>query len=141
MASRFARKETLAEEITIGLRQEGMILTWYRDNPEGWRLTSGLWSPYYVNMRLLTTSPDLYTKVGRAFCIMLEEAGFGPSNCKTVGIAMAGIPIANAVTLMAGIPSLYTRKLPENIRTAEDLERYTSSHGQHALVEGNLKYR
>ncbi|MGA2800343.1 MAG: hypothetical protein ABSE71_03375 [Candidatus Micrarchaeaceae archaeon] len=139
MATKLSSREALAKDITIGLRQERSILTWYNDRPEGWRLVNGLWSPYYINMRLITTSPKLYRKTGEGFCLMLDEEGYRADNCRLVGVAMAGIPFANAVTLMAGIPSLYTRKLPEDVKTPVDLQRYIGSHGQHALVEGHFE--
>lgn len=132
-------RDSLGRQITRGLYESGMIKTWYRDKPGGWRLASGLWSPYYINLRLVSSFPELYVNTGKAMEIMMDDIGFkrGTSD-KVVGIAMAGIALANAITFTAGIPSLYTRKLPEDVRTPEDVRKYLSSHGQKALVEGEF---
>ncbi|MBI2084004.1 MAG: hypothetical protein HYT70_00060 [Candidatus Aenigmarchaeota archaeon] len=132
-------REQLGKRIIEGLYDEGMILTWYRARPEGWILRGGLWSPYYINLRLLPSSPELYSLVGNAMGMLLKELGYKSNgNDRVVGIAMAGIPIADAVALLHEIPALYTRKLPEEVRTPEDLQSYIEAHGQHALVEGEF---
>jgi orotate phosphoribosyltransferase len=134
------KRENLGREIMRGLYETGMILTWYRDKPEGWVMASGLWTPFYITLRLLPSHPELYRKAGNAMSMLLADIGFkSNNNDKVVGIAMAGVPLANAITLESDIPSLYTRKLPEDVKTPEDVERYVQSHGQHALVEGELK--
>ncbi len=135
------RKEELGKEILAGLYDTHMILTWHRDKPDGWVMASGLWTPFYINLRLISSaSPDLYRKVADGFSLLLEEADFKPDGrTRVVGIAMAGVPLANAITLQYGIPSLYTRKLPETIRTREAIAEYTESHGHHALVEGDMR--
>jgi orotate phosphoribosyltransferase len=142
MGNSTASREQLGKEIISGLYQERMILTWYRDKPEGWILASGLWSPFYVNLRLISSAKnsELYRKAGRAIGMMLDDIGFVPDGKhRIIGLAMAGIPLANAVTLQSGIPSLYTRKLPEDVKTPEKLDEYISAHGQHALVEGDIE--
>ena len=136
--------EKLGKEITQGAYQEGFIRTWYRDKPEGFTLASGLYSPLYINLRLISSVPsgsaELYRKAGEAVGLMLENAGFAPDGKhRLVGVAMAGIPLANAVTLNRGIPSLYTRKLPEDVKTPEDVDAYMHAHGQKALVEGDFE--
>ncbi len=132
-------REQLGKQIVEGLYEEGMILTWRRNKPDGWRLASGLWSPYYINLRLLPSSPKLYASVGNAMGMLLKENGYQPNGRdRIVGVAMAGIPIADGIALLHEIPALYTRRLPDNVRTPEDVERYIQSHGQHALVEGEF---
>jgi orotate phosphoribosyltransferase len=140
MTQKMSNREALGKEIVEGLRSERMILTWTKDRPEGWTLASGMWSPFYINLRLITSAPALYKKVGEAMSMLVEEAGFKADGAqKLVGIAMAGIPFANAITLQTGIPSLYTRKLPQDVVSEEQIKAYIASHGQHALVEGDLK--
>lgn len=132
-------REQLGKQIVEGLYDKGMILTWYRDKPTGWTLASGIWSPYYINLRLLPSSPKLYKPVGDAMGLLLKENGYQPnSKDRVVGVAMAGIPIADAVALLHEIPALYTRKLPDEVKTPDDLKKYIESHGQHALVEGEF---
>ncbi|MDE1860379.1 MAG: hypothetical protein KGH72_01545 [Candidatus Micrarchaeota archaeon] len=136
--------EELGKEIVQRLYDEGMIRTWYRDKPGGWVTASGMYTPFFINLRLISSVPsgsiDLYKKAGQAIALMLNDAGFvSDGKHRLVGVAMAGIALANAATLMTGIPSLYTRKLPEEVKTADDVEKYLKAHGQKALVEGDFK--
>ena len=115
------RLEKLGREFVKGLYKEGMIRTWYKDKPEGWKLASGIYSPFFISLRPISSvrsgSIELYRIAGEAVSIMLKSAGFvADGRHRIVGIAMAGIAIANAATLSTGIPSLYTRKLPDWMR-------------------------
>jgi uridine monophosphate synthetase len=126
-------KERFGREIIRDLYREGMIRTWYRDHPEGWRLMSGLWSPFYIQLRPLSCYPALLKSVGEGLGTLIEKEA--PSVNRCVGIAMAGIPIATAISLMKGIPSGFTRKL-EGVRTLEELRSFIEGYGEHTLVEG-----
>lgn len=145
MASNVSRRTALGKEIVEGLYNEGLIKTWYRDKPEGWVMASGLWSPFYINFRLISSHPQLYQLAAEAMAILVEELGLKPRSKggrdKVVGIAMAGIPFANAISLNreVDIPSLYTRKLPEEVKAPADVAAYLKAHGQKALVEGDIE--
>ncbi|MDE1825143.1 MAG: hypothetical protein KGH61_02460 [Candidatus Micrarchaeota archaeon] len=141
--------DKLGKEIVEMLYEKKMIMTWYRDKPEGWKLANGMYSPYYINMRVVPSFPELYYKVQDAMCELVVNAGYRPKERspqdKLLGLAMAGISLSNAITLGTRIPSLYTRKLSDEIKTKEDLNRHLeavwsgiSSHGQHKLIEGEL---
>lgn len=133
-------REALGKEIMYDLLKEKMILTWYRDKPEGWFMASGLWSPFYLNIRVISSYPELYKKAAKAINLLLDDIGIKPNGKdKLVGIAMAGMPLANAITFITGIPSLYTRKLPEEVKTPKEVEQYLKAHGNKALVEGNIE--
>jgi orotate phosphoribosyltransferase len=126
-------KERYGKEIIRDLHAAGMIRTWYRDNPEGWTLISGVWSPFYLQLRPLSCYPALLRKVGEALGILIKEEIPLANRC--VGIAMAGIPIATAISLMEDIPSGFTRKL-EGVHSLSELKTYLATYGEHALVEG-----
>jgi orotate phosphoribosyltransferase len=140
MRQKLSQKEALGKEITEGVRKEGMILTWYKDKPQGWTLAGGMWSPFNINLRSITSTPSLYRRAGEAMGMLVEEAGFAADRRhRLVGIAMAGIPFSDAITLQTGIPSLQTRKLPEGVKRDDEVRRYLMHHGQHALVEGKFE--
>lgn len=129
-------KEKLGKEIICSLYERGMIKTWYRDKPEGWVLISGIWSPFYIQLRPLSSYPKLLKKIGYAMGKMIKEEAKGVS--KVVGVAMAGLPIATAIALCHGIPSAFARKL-EGIKTLQGFRASIGKYGEHTLVEGDFK--
>jgi uridine monophosphate synthetase len=110
-----------------------MILTSVRDRPEGWTLHSGLWSPFYIQLRILCSFPETLKLVGCALSTLIKEEA--PSVNRLVGIAFAGIPIATAVSLESGIPACHTRKVL-GVRTEQELYDAIGNYGQHSLMEG-----
>jgi len=116
--------------------EKRMILTSVRDRSEGWTLHSGLWSPFYIQLRVLSSFPDTLKLVGEALSILLKEEA--PSVNRLVGIAFAGIPIATAVSIESGIPACHTRKIL-GVRTEQELRDAISNYGQHSLMEGEVQ--
>jgi len=134
----FEEKQQLGKEIIRSLYNDGMIMTWYRHRPEGFRLADFTWSPYYVNLRPLPSFPDspqLLRKVGTAMGRMIKEEALDVN--KVVGIAATGIPLATAITMQEDIPSCFTRKL-EGVNTVEEFQQRVQGHGQREQVEGEL---
>ena len=128
-------RRDLGRRIAERLHEHGLVRTWYRDRPEGWTLVSGLWSPFYIQLRPLCSYPDLLCDTGKALGRMIREEI--PEATKVVGIAMAGIPLAMATAVTCGLPAAYTRKI-EGVRSAEELAEKLREYGEHAQVEGEL---
>ncbi len=122
-------------EIIKDLYKNKIILTWYRDNPNGWKLHSGLWSPFYIQLRELIAFPNILDKIS-LYIGKLIKTNIPNANL-IIGLAMAGIPIATAVSLKTKIPAAYTRKL-EGITNLSSLEKTIHKYGDHSLVEGRL---
>jgi len=116
--------------------EKRMILTSVRDRPEGWTLHSGLWSPFYIQLRILSSFPETLKLVGRALATLIKEEA--PSVNRLVGIAFAGIPIATAVSLESGLPACHTRKIL-GVRTEQELYDAIGKYGQHSLMEGEVQ--
>jgi orotate phosphoribosyltransferase len=127
--------EKIGKKIIKLLYDNGMIKTWYRDKPEGWRLASGIWSPFYINLRYLISYPKILFMIGEALSNLIFEK---LSIKRLLGIAYTGIPMATITSNISVIPMLYNRKL-EGVRSIEDLENVISDYGQHNLIEGEME--
>jgi orotate phosphoribosyltransferase len=126
----------LKKEIMQDVYQNRMLLTSVRDRPEGWTLISGRWSPFYIQLRLLSSFPATLKKIGVALSELLEDEA--PDVTRVVGIAHSGVPIATALSLESGIPACHTRKIV-GVRSEEDLTEAIEEYGQHALLEGIIE--
>lgn len=85
------------------------------------KLSSGLKSPYYIDLRTLPSYPELFELVTDAYVFLLKKTRIAFD--RIAGIATAGIPIATLVAYKLKKPFLYVRK--EN-----------RAHGTQRLVEG-----
>jgi orotate phosphoribosyltransferase len=126
----------LKKDIMRDIYENRMLLTASRDKPEGWKLHSGLWSPFYIQLRILSSFPETLEKVGEALGILIKEEA--PHINRLVGIAFAGIPIATAMSLTTGIPACHTRKIV-GVRTEAELSDAITKYGQHSLLEGEVQ--
>ncbi len=126
----------LKRDIVQDIYRNRMLLTSVRDNPDGWTLHSGKWSPFYIQLRLISSFPETLRKAAQAMAVMIREEA--PNVNKLVGIAFAGIPIATAISLESNLPAVHTRKLA-GVRDEADLQRALREYGQHSLVEGILE--
>ncbi len=128
-------KTYLGKNIIKDLFEMGIIKTWQRDKHDGWILVSGIWSPFYIQLRKICSYPRLLKNVGYAMGKMIEHECRGN---KLLGIAMAGIPIATAISLAMNIPTCFTRKI-EGVRSQDDFKKKVASYGEHALIEGEME--
>jgi uridine monophosphate synthetase len=129
-------RDKLGRKILISLYEKGMIKTWYRDNPKGWTLISGIWSPFYIQLRPISSYPKLLSNIGYSMGHLIKEECSDLD--RILGVAMAGIPIATAISLSIDIPSCFTRKL-EGVRSESDFDRVIKNYGEHSLIEGELE--
>ncbi len=126
-------KEKLGKELLCSLYDAGMIKTFQRDKPEGWNLVSGLWSPFYIQLRPLCSYPDILIRTGYALGKLIRNEA--PHINRLVGVAIAGIPITTAITVSEKIPSAFTRKI-EGITSLNDFKMLIENYGEHSLLEG-----
>lgn len=128
-------KEILGKQLINELYEHGLIKTWYRDNPKGWKLISGVWSPFYIQLRQLVSYPKTFKKASEAIGLMIKNEA--PHINRLIGVAMAGIPLAVGASLFLELPLAFTRKF-EGIKEVKELEIKISEYGEHSLIEGEL---
>jgi orotate phosphoribosyltransferase len=124
------------KKIMRGIYENRMLLTSFRDKPKGWKLFSGVWSPFYIQLRNLSSFPEVLSEVGLAMTKLIKESA--PDVTKLVGVAFSGIPIATAISLESGIPSCHTRKI-HGVHSSQNLREELGKYGQHSLLEGVLE--
>ena len=83
------------------LYREGVIL--FGD----FRLTSGAWSPYYIDLRKVISRPRLFKRVVSHYIAALDMIeGFDVIS----GIETGSIPVASVVSYILDYPMIYVRK-------------------------------
>jgi orotate phosphoribosyltransferase len=74
------------------------------------KLTSGKMSPYYIDLRIVPSFPDVFQKVCNFYMDFIEdEIGIDSFN-RVAGIPVAGIPFASIISYNLKKPFLYIRK-------------------------------
>lgn len=89
-----------------------------------YKLTSGSFSPYYIDLRRVPSFPKLFQEVVRAYLILLKRESLEFE--RVLGIPTAGIPLGVLVAHELGKPFLYLRM-------------ESKTHGTERLLEGELK--
>jgi orotate phosphoribosyltransferase len=88
-------------------------------------LTSGRISPYYVDLRLVPSYPEVFNKLAD-LCVDLIKQEIGEPIDKIAGVPITGIPLATLVSFKLNSPLIFVRK-----------EKKT--HGRMRMVEGVLE--
>ena len=91
-------------------------------------LRSGAISNYYFDKYRLTTRPSLLRRVGRALAAMVP-----PNVDRIAGPELGAVPLATAVSLETGIPSVFVRKTAKGYGTDRGIEGEISP-GERVLV-------
>jgi uridine monophosphate synthetase len=82
-------------------------------------LKSGIKSPFYVDLRVVISFPDVLARIGALMAEAVARCGAD----RVAGIPYAGLPLAVAASLAGKVPLIYPR-------------REEKDHGIHRRIEG-----
>lgn len=74
------------------------------------KLTSGKMSPYYIDLRIIPSFPDVFQKVCSFYTNFIKEKIGVEKFNRVAGIPVAGIPFASLIAYNLRKPFLYVRK-------------------------------
>ena len=97
----------------INLLKENQVIQFGK-----FRLSSGIESHYYVNMKRAITNPLILQPVAEIIAGMINNMCVD----KVAGPALGAVPIATAVSLHSGIPMLMIRKAKKDYGTSNLIE-------------------
>ncbi len=104
-----------AEEIAKALLEAEALLV---RPAEPFRLTSGLCAPFYINCRLILSSPRARVRAAAALAATVPQ----PATTVIAGGVTAGVPFATLVADRLGLPMVYVRAAAKAHGTASRIE-------------------
>jgi orotate phosphoribosyltransferase len=97
-------------------------------------LPDGRKSSYDVDLRLVPSHPEVYTKVLAAYLELVE--GVGTHNCDAiVGVATAGVTVSSPLAVMTKKPMMYVRKKGESHSPGKPVEGIAKRGSRVILVD------
>ena len=118
----FTERGVMAELMAKMLWEIGAV---HFNAEQPYKLSSGMMSPVYIDMRKLISYPRIRSAVmDFAAAKIVADAGFEKFDC-VAGGETAGIPFAAFLAERLGLPMIYCRKKPKG-------------HGRNAQIEGHM---
>src|SRR5574340_1254223 len=97
-------------------------------------LSSGRRSKYYLDKWRFETDPGLLREIAKGLAGLLPS----PPPDRIAGIELGGVPLATALSLETGLPSLIVRRQAKEYGTAKEIEGIWNAGERVVLVEDVL---
>ncbi|MEZ4660634.1 MAG: orotidine-5'-phosphate decarboxylase [Caldilineaceae bacterium] len=94
-------------------------------------LASGKQAPFYIDLRLLVSTPRLLAEAAEEYAAILQELHYD----RIAGVPYAALPIGAAVALAADAPMIYPRKEAKAHGLGKDVEGAWSAGERIVIIE------
>lgn len=115
------------DELIINLYKHGCILI------GDFKLSSGKWSPYYIDLRRVPSYPSLFNDVADIYVENIRSMDYNFYGI--VGIATAGIPLATLIAYKLNKPLIYVRKESKTHGTKRDVEGIFDKNSRLLIID------